>query len=99
MGWIEVSHMTTSKENRKHPRKEANWFVTIETSGASRVGETKDISRGGAFIYCDRPLESEQLFKMVISAPGMRNSITAEARVVWSTPNGMGVRFHSVSST
>ncbi len=91
--------MTTSKEKRRHPRKEANWFVTIETSGASRVVETKDISRGGAFIYCDRPLESEQLFNMVISAPGMRNSITAEARVVWSNPYGMGVRFHSVSST
>ena len=91
--------MTTSKEKRRYPRNEVNWFVTIEASGASRVGETKDISRGGAFIYCDRPLESEQLFKMVISAPGMRNSITAEARVVWSNPNGMGAKFHSVSQT
>ena len=91
--------MTTSKEKRRHPRKEASCFVTIETSGASRFGETKDISSGGAFIYCDRPLESEELFKVVISGPGMRNSITAEARVVWSNPYGMGVRFHSVSST
>ena len=99
MGWIEVSHMTSPKEKRRYPRNEVNWFVTIETSGASRVGETKDISRGGAFIYCDRPLESTQLLKMVISAPGMRNSITAKARMVWSNPYGMGVRFHSVSST
>jgi hypothetical protein len=69
----------------------------MEASGLSRTGETKDISISGAFIYCDRPLEPNQVFKMVISAPEMRTSITGEAKVVWSAPSGMGVRFCSLS--
>lgn len=91
--------MNNSQERRRHPRKNVRWFVTIEASGVSRTGETKDVSISGAFIYCDRPLEPNQIFKMVISAPEMRTSITGEARVVWSAPSGMGVRFNSLSST
>ena len=69
----------------------------METSKASRIGELKNISRGGAFVYCDTPLAEKELFKMVISVPGSGSSLTGEGRVVWSNPYGMGVKFHSMS--
>jgi hypothetical protein len=89
--------MTESQNRRRHLRRNVSWFVTLETSDASIIGETKDISPTGAFIYCDSPPEPKQIFKLIISAPEMRSSLTAEARVVWSAPYGIGVRFHSLS--
>jgi hypothetical protein len=89
--------MSKSQERRRHLRRNVRWLVTLETSGATIIGETKDISPSGAFICCDSPLEPKQIFKMMISAPEMRSSLTGEARVVWSAPNGMGVRFRYLS--
>ena len=89
--------MTFLKKRRKHQRKKVNWFATMETSKATRIGELKDISRGGAFVYCDMPLAAKELFKIVISVPGSEASLTGEGRVVWSNPYGMGVKFHSMS--
>ena len=91
--------MTESQDRRRHLRRNVSWFVTLETSDATIIGETKDISPSGAFIYCDSPLEPKQIFKLRISAPEMRTSLTGEARVVWSGPDGMGVRFRSLSKS
>jgi hypothetical protein len=91
--------MTKSKERRRDVRRNVRWLVTLEVSGATRIGETKDISPNGAFIYCNSPLGPNQIFKMMISAPEMRTSLTGEARVVWSAPDGMGVRFRSLYRT
>jgi len=89
--------MNKSQERRKHLRRNVRWLVTLEASGVTRIGETKDISPSGAFIYCDSPLKPKQIFKLMISAPEMRSSLTGTARVVWSTPDGMGVRFRSLA--
>ena len=89
--------MTKSQERRGHLRRNVRWMVTLEASGSTRIGETKDISPSGAFIYCDSPLQPKQIFKLMISAPEMRTSLTGEARVVWSAPDGMGVRFRYLS--
>ncbi len=89
--------MTFLKKRRRHPRQKVNWFVTMQTPKASRIGELKDISRGGAFVYCDTPLEPEELFNIVISVPESGTSLTGRGIVVWSNPYGMGVKFHSMS--
>jgi len=85
-------------ERRNHSRNEVNWFVTLETSGGTRIGETKDVSRGGAFIYCARPLEPRETFSFVISVPQRGTALTGKGRVVWSNPYGMGVRLNMASS-
>jgi hypothetical protein len=89
--------MTKSQERRRQMRRNVRWIVTLEASGATKIGETKDISPSGAFIYCDSPLKPKQIFKLMISAPEMRGSLTGEATVVWSAPDGMGVRFRSLT--
>ena len=77
------------------------WPVAITTSQGSMEGETKDVSGGGAFIYCERPLNENESCLLMIKLPNGRVA-EISAEVVWSgtsgpdaetNPRGMGVRF------
>jgi hypothetical protein len=83
-----------NRENRQFSRTVLNWPVTINTSEDTFKGETRDISPDGAFIYCDRPLPANHLFCLSIHIYSETISLTSMAETVWSTHNGMGVRFH-----
>ena len=83
------------KETRQYLRSLVNWPVTIKASNGDIEGETRDIGVGGAFIYCQEPLETNQIFCLSIHIhPGIA-SFTSMAETVWLAPDGMGVRFHS----
>jgi len=93
------------KQNSICPRPELKWSVSAQVGGGIIHGETKDISHQGAFIRCRHPLNLNEVFDMVVDAPG--KSFNVKAEVVWSnihgpddkiTPRGMGVRFVSISS-
>ena len=93
------------KQNSICPRPELKWSVSAQTGGGIIHGETKDISPQGAFIRCRNPLNLNEVFDMVVNAPG--KSLNVRAEVVWSnihgpddkiTPRGMGVRFVNMSS-
>ena len=93
------------KQNNICPRPELKWSVSVQAGGGIIHGETKDISPQGAFIRCRKPLNLNEVFDMVVDAPG--RSLNVKAEVVWSnihgpddkiTPRGMGVRFVSMSS-
>jgi Tfp pilus assembly protein PilZ len=67
-------------------------------------GVTKDISGGGAYVCCAKPLRLNEVFDMVITAPD--KSLKVMAEVVWSNiygpddeinPRGMGVVFLEIS--
>ena len=51
-----------SKENRQHPRSAVNWPVTIKTPQETVSARIRDVSPGGAFIYCDRPMTPKHIF-------------------------------------
>ena len=82
------------KENRRYPRKTVTWPVIIKTTQRSVQGETRDVSSGGAFIYCDNPKKLNQIFYLTIHIHPKIISFTSMAEVVWLTSYGMGVRFH-----
>ena len=82
------------EERRRHTRSEASWFISIETPEECMAGTTKNISSGGAFIRCEKPLAPNEIFDMVITLPGRGTSLKGKAEVVWSTQHGMGVTFH-----
>ena len=93
------------KQNNICPRPELKWSVSAQVGGGIIHGETKDVSPQGAFIRCRKPLNLNEVFDMVVDAPG--RSLNVKAEVVWSnihgpddkiTPRGMGVRFVSMSS-
>ena len=93
------------EEKREHPRADINWPVSMETSGGTVVGEVKNISLGGAFICCKKPLPLREVFRLTMSGPD-NEPVMATAQVVWSNANvpkekvinrGMGVRFINMS--
>jgi len=93
------------EEKRKHPRADINWPVSMETSDGPVVAEVKNISLGGAFICCMKPLRLREVFRLTMIGPD-NEPVMATAEVVWSNVNvpkekvinrGMGVRFINMS--
>jgi len=92
-------------EKRKHPRFDVNWPVSIETIYGTIEGEVKNISLGGAFISCSKPLRLKKIFSMTMMIPD-NEPLPVTAQVAWSNANmpadkvvnrGMGVRFINMS--
>ena len=93
------------EEKRKHPRVDINWPVSIETAHGTIAAEVKNISLGGAFICCKKPLQLREVFRMTMIGPE-NEPVIATAQVAWSNANvpeekvinrGMGVRFIKMS--
>ena len=93
------------EEKRQHPRVDINWPVSIETSYGTIAAEVKNISLGGAFICCKKPLQLRKVFRMTMIGPE-NEPVIATAQVAWSNANvpeekvinrGMGVRFINMS--
>ena len=92
------SVMTQQKpDQRKHPRKPCFIAVDCSTWGDSLKGFVKDISLGGAFIMSietDRVLSVGQLITVNFAAlPDRQEPIELPAEVVWTVPDGIGVKF------
>ena len=92
-------------DKRQHPRVDINWSISMETPDGTIDGEIKNISLGGAFIGCKKPLPIGQFFSLTMTAPN-NEPVIATAEVVWSNENfpedkvvnrGMGVRFIKMS--
>jgi uncharacterized protein (TIGR02266 family) len=93
------------ENRRKHPRANINWPVSMETSDGTIAAVVKNISLGGAFIYCKKPLPLGEVFRLTMTGPH-NEPVIATAKVVWSNVNvpdekiinrGMGVRFIRMS--
>ena len=92
-------------EKRQHPRFDVNWPVSIETIYGTIEAEIKNLSLGGAFISCSKPLRLKKIFHMTMMCPG-NEPLLVTAQVAWSNANmpqdkvvnrGMGVRFINMS--
>ena len=96
---------TGGKENREHPRSDVNWPVSMETPDGTVNAEVKNVSIGGAFICCEKPLPIGEMFRLTMMGPD-KEPVIATAKVAWSNVNvpedkvinrGMGVRFIKMS--
>ncbi len=86
-------------------RVNTTWKVTMETPAGAEAAEIRNISLGGAFVCCRKPLRVGEVFHMTIIGSD-RELVRATAEVVWSNANaplgkvtnrGMGVRFIKMS--
>ena len=93
-----------NEERRIFPRAKLKWRVLLKVNNKVIEGVTKDISAGGAYVRCAKPLRLNEVFDMVIKTPD--NSLNVKAEVVWSNiygpddeinPRGMGVMFLDIS--
>jgi hypothetical protein len=98
-------HQNAGAENREHPRADVDWSAWMETAEGAIELKVKNISLGGAFLCCNKPLPMEKVFNLSIMGPDME-PMKATAQVVWSNANvpedkvinrGMGVRFLKMS--
>jgi hypothetical protein len=95
----------TGTEARQHPRTDVNWPVSMKTPDGPIEAEARNISLGGAFICCKKPLSVGQVFTLTMICSD-NEPVIATAEVVWSNANipdekvvnrGMGVRFIKMS--
>ena len=93
------------QERRKHLRAKVVWPVIMENNRNIISGETQDISAGGAYIRCRKPLKPVEV-SMYVSVSLLSPRIRAMAEVVRSevigSANGVdyygiGVRFVAIS--
>lgn len=97
---------TRLEEKRQYPRAELKWPVTMEIPLGSVKAETKNISVGGAFLCCENPLVTRQVFALSIEIPD-HEPLDVTGEVVWNNANvpddkvvtrGMGIRFIQISA-
>ena len=94
------------KERRKYPRVKAVWPIIMENNRNIISGETQDISAGGAYIRCRRPLkplEVSMYVRVSLLSPRIRAIAEVVRLEVLASPNGgesygIGVRFVAISS-
>ena len=93
------------QERRKHLRAKVVWPVIMENNRNIISGETQDISVGGAYIRCRKPLKPLEV-SMYVSISFLSPRIRAMAEVVRSDVlgsahgveyYGIGVRFVAIS--
>ena len=62
----EIPSQHPEEKNRIHPRIDVNWEISIETPDGPIAAELKNISFGGAFIRCKKPLAVGEVFRLTI---------------------------------
>ena len=98
---VNTSQKTKWEEKRRHPRLAISWPIEFEPPYEKIKARLKDISRGGAFIVCQKPLPLNEKLRLCIRMPE-QEELFLNAEVVWSNVNvpqdqvihrGMGVKF------
>ena len=76
------------EDRRRYPRAEVLWPVAIYMTQRFMSGEIKDISLGGACIFCWEPPNPKDVFEMHFTASPLGPRIKVTAEVVWSSISG-----------
>ena len=100
-------HSVQVKEKREHPRFEVKWPITMMSIDGDAYGEIENISAGGAYVRCGKPLSEDD--DLVMGILGLdRELLWLGARVVRTDVKltaegvaeaiGVGVRFTRIST-
>jgi hypothetical protein len=96
--------ITTKKkwdEKRLNARVAISWQAILESFGRADDVQIKDISLGGAFVACPKPLSLKHRFRIIIDVPNL-GPLRLKAEEVWSNfsmpedrvvNRGMGIHF------
>ena len=77
--------MANEAENRRHPRVNSRWPLTVLSEHGRIEGETINISISGLLIQCDEPLHLNEFFRLAFGPP-LIPPILVSGEVVWSDP-------------
>ncbi|MEJ2100402.1 MAG: PilZ domain-containing protein [Desulfobacterales bacterium] len=83
---VASSQKSKWEEKRQYPRVAISWPIELEPPYESIKVQLKDISRGGAFIFCQKPLPLNEKLRLCIKVPE-QEELLLNAAVVWSNIN------------
>ena len=95
------SQKSSWEEKRQHPRVAISWSAMLEPPYENLKVQLKDISLGGAFVICRKPLPLKEKIRLCLKIPD-QEELLLNAQVIWSNSNvpqekvinrGMGVKF------
>jgi hypothetical protein len=66
--------MSTRQKRRQYSRAEVDWPVFLLTPSRIVKGETRNISPGGAFIHALTDPVQDDIFRLIITPPPMRDT-------------------------
>lgn len=96
-----TSQKSSWEEHRQHPRVAISWPAMLEPPYEHLQVKLKDISLGGAFVVCRKPLPLNEKIRLCLKMPD-EEELLLNAQVIWSNTNvprekvihrGMGVQF------
>ncbi|MGD2185667.1 MAG: PilZ domain-containing protein [Desulfobacterales bacterium] len=96
-----TSQKSSWEEKRQHPRVAISWPAMLEPPYEHIQVQLKDISVGGAFVVCRKPLPLKEKLRFCIKV-SEQEELLLNAEVIWSNTNvpqdrvihrGMGVKF------
>jgi Tfp pilus assembly protein PilZ len=96
-----LSQKSYWEEKRQHPRVAISWPAVLEPPYEHLKVQLKDISLGGAFVVCRKPLPLKEKIRFCLKMPD-QEELLLNAQVIWSNSNvpqdkvinrGMGVKF------
>ena len=85
---------TESKDRRRHPRQPCSLKVGYATMDLSFIDFITDINCWGVFIQSDKKVPVGESVSMTIPLHGDEQSIKVIGEVMWSSPQGMGIKFN-----
>ena len=89
----------------EHLKRRPRWPITIATDQGRVDGELRSVTNSGIFIHCDKPLNDNETYRMVIR-PTPKLSIEVKGKLILSNPgsidsnsnlSGMALSFVRVS--
>jgi len=75
--------LSADQENRRSPRVEVSWPITILAETGTIEGEIRNVSLDGLLIFCEEPLRLNETYRMSI-LPGKHHAIGVSGKVVWA---------------
>ena len=67
------------------PRIKTRWPITITTDQGGIDGELRTVTNAGIFIHCDKPLNNNETYRMVIR-PSPELSVEIKGKLILSDP-------------
>ena len=83
-----------SKDRRNHARQKCSLKVGYATMDLSFIDFITDINSWGVFIQSERKVPVGESISMTIPLHGDEQSIKIIGEVMWTGPQGMGVKFN-----
>ena len=91
-------HKNSDLDRRKNSRKPCLIPLTYVVQGRQFDGYILDISNHGVFIETGNIFFSGQEIIMTFSAPHYQKPLTITGEIVWSSQNGIGVKFSQLTA-